>query len=251
MQSKLVEALCLASSPVAVVLADEMPAGALRFREGVWGCVMATIIAASKGRTAVYDRKTFGCAGGGTGLGFGDQYEQCGLEIDLLLSTGSGEQVRRDSRMAEGERFFKSPEQVHRWLETVPFTEVAAEYVVLKPLEQITEDERPEVVLFLVNPDQLSALVTMTDYQRGTGDSVIAGFAAACQPILFALNEAKRERPRGVIGFFDISQRMRVARDVLSFTVPFELLLEMESNVEGSFLEMEDWLKLKERQGNA
>ena len=251
MQSKLVEALRLGSSPVAVILADEEPADALQFKEGVWGCVMATIIAVSKGRTAVYDRQTFGCAGGGTGLGFGDQYEQCGLEIDLLLSTGSGEQSRRGSRMAEGERFFKSPEQVHSWLETVPFTEVPAEYVVLKPLEKVTEDERPEVVHFLVNPDQLSALVTMTDYQRGAGDSVIAGFAAACQPILFAFDEAKRERPRGVIGFFDISQRMRVDRETLSFTVPFELFLEMESNVEGSFLEMEDWLKLRERQEGA
>lgn len=250
MHSKLVEALALTASPVAVVLADEKPDGALAFREGVWGCVMATMIAVSKGRTAVYDRRTFGCAGGGTALGFGDQYEQCGLEIDLLLSTGTGEQVRRGSHMAEGERFFKSPEQVHAWLETVPFTEVPAGYVVLKPLEQVAVGERPEVVHFFVNPDQLSALVTMTDYARGTGDSVIAGFAAACQPILFALNEAKREHARGVIGFFDISQRMRVERETLSFTVPFELLLEMESNVEGSFLEMEDWLKLKERQGN-
>ena len=41
---------------------------------------------------------------------------------------------------------------------------------------------------------------------------------------------------------------MRVDREILSFTVPFKLFLEMESNVEGSFLEMEDWLKLRDRQ---
>jgi uncharacterized protein (DUF169 family) len=247
--STLVEALGLTSSPVAVVLAAEKPDDALSFREGVWGCVMATLIAVSKGRSAVYDRATFGCAGGGTALGFGNQYEECGLEIDLLLSTGSGEQVRRTSRMGEGERFFKSPEQVHAWLETVPFRDVPAEFVVLKPLELVAENETPEVVTFFVNPDQLSALVTMTDYERGTGDSVIAGFAAACQPILWALQEAESDHPRGVIGFFDISQRHRVDREVLTFTVPWKLLLEMERNVEGSFLQMEDWLKLRERQG--
>ena len=201
------------------MLADDKPADALSFREGVWGCVMATLIAVSKGRTAVYDRTTFGCAGGGTALGFGNQYEQCGLEIDLLLSTGSGEQVRATSRMGEGERFFKSPEQVHSWLQTVPFREVPAEFVVLKPLEQLGDEERAEVVTFFVNADQLSALVTMTDYDRGTGDSVIAGFAAACQPILWALKEAESDHPRGVIGFFDISQRHRVDREILTFTV--------------------------------
>jgi uncharacterized protein (DUF169 family) len=251
MQSRLVEALRLASSPVAVILTDDKPDDALQFREGVWGCVMATIVAVSKGRTAVYDRRTFGCPGGGSGLGFGDQYEQCGLEIELLLSTGNGGPARRNSRMAEGERFFKSPEQVRSWRETVPFAEVPTEYVLLKPLDQIAEDEHPAVILFFVNPDQLSALVTMSDYERGCGDSVSASFGAACQSILFAYAERKRECPRGVIGFFDISQRMRVARETLTFTVPYELFVEMESNVEGSFLEMEDWLKLQARQGNA
>jgi len=42
----------------------------------------------AKGRVAVFDRETFGCPGGGTGLGFGDQYRRCGLAIDALLSTG-------------------------------------------------------------------------------------------------------------------------------------------------------------------
>jgi hypothetical protein len=36
--------------------------------------------------------------------------------------------------------------------------------------------------------------------------------------VLFAYSEAKRERPRGVVGFFDIAQSMRVDRELLSFT---------------------------------
>ena len=50
MQSKLAEAIGLASSPIAVVLADEKPQGAVQFKEGGWGCVAASI---SRGITLV------------------------------------------------------------------------------------------------------------------------------------------------------------------------------------------------------
>jgi hypothetical protein len=38
-----------------------------------------------------------------------------------------------------------------------------------------------------------------------------------------------------------------VDRDLLSFAVPFKMFLQMESNVEGSFLEKENWLQVLER----
>jgi hypothetical protein len=39
-----------------------------------------------------------------------------------------------------------------------------------------------------------------------------------------------------------------VSRETLSFTAPWTLFLEMEANVEGSFLEMDDWRELQQRQ---
>lgn len=252
MNSQLVTALGLASSPIGVILTNSKPDEALQFKEGGWGCVAAAMIGVSKGKAAVFDRRTFGCPGGGTGLGFGNQYEQCHFAIEDLLSTGNPEiaaRLQRRSRMAEGERFFQSPEHVRRWLATVPFTEVPADFVVMRPLGQIAESEHPVLVVFLVNPDQLSALVCLSDYGRGSGDSVVAKFGGACQSILFGYAEAQRDRPRGVIGFFDIAQRGRIGRDLLSFTAPYALFREMESNVAGSFLEMEDWRELRARQG--
>ena len=203
------------------------------------------------GLRRVFDRQTFGCPGGGTGLGFGDQYTQCGMAIEALLSTGDAEvaaKIQRSSRMAEGERFFKTPETVSAWLGTIPMTDVATEYVVLKPFDQLADDETPAMVIFLVNADQLSALVVLSDYGRGSGESAIARFGGACQSIVFGYAEAERERPRGIIGFFDIAQRSHVSRETLSFTAPWALVLEMEAHVEDSFLEMEDWKKLQERQ---
>jgi uncharacterized protein (DUF169 family) len=250
-KSKLIDALRLELSPVAVLLTDVKPEGALQFKEGRWGCVGSSIVAVAKGRSAVFDRQTFGCPGGGVGLGFGDQYTQCGMAIEALLSTGDAEvaaKLQRSSKMAEGERFFQTPETVTAWLGTIPMTDVATEYVVLKPFDQVADDETPAMVVFLANADQLSALVVLADFGRGSGESAIARFGGACQSIVFGYAEAQQERPRGIIGFFDIAQRSHVSRETLSFTAPWALFLEMESHVEDSFLEMEDWKKLQERQ---
>ena len=47
----------------------------MQFSEGRWGCVMWLLVHAARGKPAVADRKTFGCFGGGVGLGFGNQYK--------------------------------------------------------------------------------------------------------------------------------------------------------------------------------
>jgi uncharacterized protein (DUF169 family) len=251
MQSRLIDELRLAVSPVAVILTDVKPEGALQFKEGRWGCVASTLLAVAKGRTAVFDRQTFGCPGGGVGLGFGDQYTQCGFDIVALLSTGDAEEaarMQRSTRMGEGERFFKTPELVRSWLDSLPITDIATEFVVLKPFDQLAADEEPALVVFLVNADQLSALVVMSDYSRGSGESAVVRFGGACQSILAGYAEGMRDDPRGIIGFFDIAQRSHVSRETLSFTVPWALFGEMEANVAGSFLEMEDWRELQERQ---
>jgi uncharacterized protein (DUF169 family) len=247
MQSKLARAIALQSSPIAVILADAKPESALHFKEGEWGCVAASMLAVSKGKTAVFDRRS-GCSGGAIGLGFGNAAEQRSLSLDKLLSTGDPEGAPADSLMAHGERFFKTPEIVRRMISRLPIIEVPTEYVVMKPLECVAETERPELVVFLVNPDQLSALIFMTDYSRGSGEPAIAPFGGACWPVLYGYAEAEREVPRGVLGFFDIAQRKRVPHNMLSYTVPWKLFLQMEADVEGSFLELEEWQKLRERQ---
>jgi uncharacterized protein (DUF169 family) len=252
MNSQLLKALKLKMQPVAIILTDDKLEDGLHFKKGsMGGCVAVMLVAASKkSRIAFFDRKSFGCPGGGTGLGFGDRYEK--FPIDCLLSTGNKEIAaqmgRGGSSMAEGERFYKNPELARKWVDSLPMTDVPTEYVVFKPWEQVTEQDEPELIVFFVNADQLSALVVMADYNRGTNQSVTAPFGAACQSILFGYAEAKKENPRGVIGFFDISQRSVVDREILTFTVPFRMFQEMEAGVEGSFLERHVWRKLQERQ---
>ncbi len=252
MNSQLVQALRLKMQPVAIILTDNKPEDGLHLKEGSrGGCVAVLLVAASKkSRMAYFDRKSFGCPGGGTGLGFGDRYGE--FPIDCLLSTGNKEMAaqmgRAGSMMAEGERFYKNPEVARKWVDSLPMTDIPTKYVVFKPWEQLTETDVPEMIVFFANADQLSALVVMADYNRGTNQSITAPFGASCQSILFGYAEAKKEQPRSVIGFFDISKRSVVDREILTLTVPFRLFQEMEASVEGSFLELHDWRKLQERQ---
>lgn len=173
-----------------------------------------------------------------------------GFPINRLLSTGGKAELPNGFSfdMGEGERFHESPEVTDRWIEALPFRDAPTEYIMFKPLQKVSEQERPSLVVMFVTPDQLSALVTLAGFRTGSTTTSVSPWGAACQSMLFAHAEAERERPAGVIGFFDISQRRKVARDLLTYTMPYRLFLEMEGSVEESFLRTHAWLELKERQ---
>jgi uncharacterized protein (DUF169 family) len=269
MESAIAKALRLESEPVAVLFTDEKPEGAGQFAKGAWGCVMFMVAAATKGRTAVFDRESFGCPGGGVGLGFGNVYEKFPGGIPgfcRFLSNGNesdpagkaiGEGMRKAGAREEfvdhflhGEKFKKSPEVVQSYVEAVPMTEVPTKYVMVKPLSQVdpAQDE-PVSVTFLVTPDQLSALVILANYDRPGLENVAVPYMAACQVVgVMSYREAQSENPRGLVGLTDISARnflkSQKASDKMTFTVPFRRLLEMEGNVAGSFLESQTWADL-------
>ncbi len=257
MKSKIAEAINLKSSPVAILFTNQKPAGALQFKEGRWGCVVSMLQAAANGKTAVFDRKTAGCIGGGTGLGFGNTYKDFPGGIEYFLSTGNqefceseaGKQIIRNwAKLTQGEAYKKNPEFAKSFIDALPYYDVPTEYVVFKPLQKLLPDEKPEVVIFLATPDQISALVTLTNFSRHGGENVMIPWCAGCHSIcIIPLNEGKKDNPKAVIGLIDISARKQVNKDILSFSVPYKLFLEMESNVEDSFLAREEWQKMKER----
>jgi uncharacterized protein (DUF169 family) len=267
MESAIAKAIHVRYEPVGILFADEAPLRPVQFVEGKWGCVIWLLLAAAaKGKPAAADRKTFGCYGGGAGLGFGNTYLDWPGGIECFykfLSTGNGPAsaegtdtaawLRRSARsdFELGERYVKTPEQVEKFVASLPLTDVPARYVVFKPLSQIGPDEKPEVVVFLVDPDRLSALVVLANYGREGYDNVIVPWGAGCQTIgIFAYREARAEHPRAVLGLTDLSARLQVARqlghELMTFTVPFAMFEEMESNVAGSFLERDTWRELME-----
>lgn len=268
MKSLIAEKLKLKFEPVAVVFSNEKPAGARQFKEGKWGCVMFMLAAAAKGRTAVFDRKTFGCPGGGVGLGFGPRYKDfVGGEQGFchFLSTGyeasaEGREMLDKARpylreetldnFIHGERYAKSPELVADFVDCLPITDVPFTYVVFKPLKDVDPaKERPETIVFLCDMDQLSALVVLANYGRPGIENVIIPWAAGCQSIgILPFREARSETPRAVVGQVDLSARVTIKRqlkaDLMTFAAPYALFEEMESNVAHSFFERHTWQTL-------
>jgi uncharacterized protein (DUF169 family) len=269
MESKISEAMGMKYQPVAILWTDEAPGKAHQFKEGKWGCVMWLLSGAAKGKAAVFDEKTCGCWGGGVGLGFGNQYLSFpgGLEcFHYFLSTGNdkwetGKEVAKKIEKVvtgdfmedflHGEGYIKSPGLVNRFIQNMPIMTIPARYTVFKPLKDVDRvKERPQVIVFLANPDQLSGLVILANYARESNENVMIPFAAGCQNIgIFPYREARSGNPRAVIGLTDISARENVRNqlggDLFTFAVPWKMFEEMEGNVQGSFLERRTWKKLR------
>jgi hypothetical protein len=146
-----------------------------------------------------------------------------------------------------GERYLKTPERVHQFIESLPITDIPAEYVIFKPLADVDPDqETPRVIVFFTDPDQLSAMTVLANYDRPDNHNVIIPYAAGCQTIgIYPYQEAQAERPRAVVGLTDLSARVyirkQLADNLMTFTVPLAMFKEMENNVAGSFLERPTW----------
>ncbi|HJV64202.1 MAG TPA: DUF169 domain-containing protein [Geomonas sp.] len=266
MESDIAQALRLETEPVALLLVDEKPEGAAQFSAGSRSCVMFMLSSAARGKTAVFDRCSYGCPGGGVGLGFGHIYEKFPGGVPgfcHFLSQGNeqdpagkaiGEGMQAAGAPADfvdhflhGERYKKSPKEAEQFVDALPIQDVPTKFVVLKPLSQVDpEKEAPVSVTLLVNADQLSALVILANYDRPGLESVAVPYAAACQVMgILSYREAEAEHPRALIGLTDISARKYLKAqgmgDKLTFTVPFGRFLEMEENVPGSFLTGSTW----------
>ncbi len=243
MQSRIADELRLGFRPVAVIFTDAKPEGALEFKEGTRGCVVSLFGAAVRGRTAAISRKTVGCPGGVVGLGFGCAWDKMPGGIGYFLSTGRGEGY------PEGEGYKKTPELAREAISQFPITDIPFEYVVFRPLDEANAaEEKPVAVSLLATPDQLSALVVLANYARPGNDNVMLPFAAGCSQIcLIPYQESLKPEPKAVIGLTDVTVRPLVDPEVLSFTVPFGMFLEMEQDIPGSFLEKHAWRRVLDR----
>lgn len=273
MKSKIARALGLRFEPVAILWTDEKPEGALGFKGRGQGCVMVLFAqAASRGRTAAFDRENFGCIGGGTGLGFGMRQESFplgGVEaFKYFLSSGLEGAGRDDlvekawalgsremrENFLKGEGYKKTPDLVGEFLEALPAIEIPAKYVVFKPLGDLLEKEEPVVVVFVGNPDQISGLVGLANYDRPGIENVVTPMGAGCHQIgIDAYREAESDNPRAVLGLTDPSARKNVrpllGSDAFTFAVPYKRFLEMEACADESFLSRSTWRSLMESKG--
>jgi hypothetical protein len=148
-----------------------------------------------------------------------------------------------------GERYRKNSELVKGFIDLLPIMDIDAKYVVFKPLSALQEGETPVSATFFVTPDQLSACVILANYDQARSDAAIIPHVAACQVTgVLSYREAASESPRCIVGMTDITARKQLKSSMgsshLSFTIPWKRFMEMEENVEGSFLEGNTWKDL-------
>ena len=270
MESEIATAIKLKHEPVAVILSEDHPKTALQFKPGKWGCVMFMFANAARGKTAAFSAETYGCWGGGVGLGFGNAYEAFPGGVDCFahfLSSGNdgwetGRQVGEGVKEAagkefaedflKGERYVKHPDLVKEWIDELPITDPVSKYVLFKPLSDVNPDaETPATVVFVADADQLSALVILANYARHGRENVIIPWAAGCQTVgLLPFQEGRSENPRAVVGLTDISARKYtrklLGKEYITFAMPWTLFQEMEAHVDGSFLGRPTWQSLLE-----
>ena len=260
----------LAFQPVAILWSDTRPEKPLQIKPGARTCIMpffAQVL--TKGKTAVFDRESYGCPGAKAGLGFGSGYPDAfgGAGIDFMSAffcKGVESAKNREAYTAvtsripeherakfiEGERLHATPGKAKKWMtEELPITDIGERYVIFTPLDKVPENETPVVVVFAAGPLQLVGLITLLGAVREGIDPVLVPPMAACQQIgAYAYNEARQDHPRAVLGNTDLAARANVGSTIpghiFTLAVPFSLFRAMEEEAENGVFDGPIWKEL-------
>jgi len=201
-------------------------------------CFICDLANVRKGKSLCFSADSIGCGGGKRYLGFTQEIMP---NFEYFLSCGIPGKL-------EGERYKKTPELVKEAMKKLPQFEAPAEFIVFKRWDMLEESDDPEVVVFFAEPDVLSGLFTLTNFDEAEPNGVFAPFAAGCGSIVqYPYLEKNSDRPRAVLGMFDVSARPCVPEGVLTFSVPMNKFIRMVENMEESFLITSSWSKVSKR----
>ena len=203
-------------------------------------CFICDLALVRKGKPLAFDIDSIACGGGKRYLGFSEEIMP---NFEYFLSCGIEGKL-------EGERYIKSPELVRVLMEKMPAFRAPGRYIHFKRWDMLEKDDEPEVVIFFAGADILSGLFTLANFDREDASGVFAPFGSGCSSIVYyPYLEKKAEKPRAILGMFDVSARPYVAENLLTFAVPFEKFRTMVDNMEESFLITESWKKVRKRIG--
>lgn len=201
-------------------------------------CIMADFSKIRRGKSLCFDTSSIGCSGGKRYLGFAEEIMP---NFEYFLSFGIPGKL-------EGERYKKTPELVKETMKKWPDFKAPARFIVFKRWDMFEESDDPEVVIFFARPDVLSGLFTLSNFDEADPNGVFVPFSAGCGSIVqYPYLEKDSDRPRGVLGMFDVSARPYVPKDVLTFSLPMNKFLRMIEDMEESFLITPSWGKVNKR----
>lgn len=201
-------------------------------------CIIGALVKVREGESLAFDVDAVGCPGGKRYLGFAENLMP---DFEYFLSCGIPGKL-------EGERYKKTPELVKETMQSWPVFKAPARYIVFKRWDKLEKGDDPEVVICFARPDVLAGLFTLASFDEAEQNMVIAPFGSGCSTIVqYPYLEKDRERPRGVIGMFDVSARPFVPADALTFATPTSKFVRMIDNMAESFLITPSWVKVQKR----
>jgi hypothetical protein len=201
-------------------------------------CLIGALSRVREGRSLCFNADSIGCAGGKKIPWF---FTSLSPNFEYFLSCGIPGKM-------EGERYKKNPEVVKESMKLWPKFEAPARFIIFKRWDMLDERDSPEAAIFFAEPDVLSGLFTLFNFNEVEQNGVIAPFGAGCATIVqYPYLEKSSGHPRAVIGMFDVSARPFVPKDTLTFTVPMGRLVTMIDNMGESFLTTKSWAAVQKR----
>lgn len=204
-------------------------------------CIIGALAEVRKGTSLCFNVDSIGCPGGKRYLGFAQEIMP---GFEYFLSYGIPGRL-------EGERYKKSPEMVREMMKYSPTFKAPGCFIIFKRWDMLETSDEPEVVTFFAQPDVLSGLFTLASFDETEPDGVFSPFGSGCSTIVqHPYSERERDRPRAIIGMFDVSARPFVPGNVLTFSVPMNKFTRMIDNMEDSFLITNSWSRVQKRIGS-
>jgi hypothetical protein len=201
-------------------------------------CFIGELKKVCEGKSLAFSAKSIGCSGGLRYLGFTQKLMP---NFEYFLSYGIAGTL-------EGERYKKTPELVKEFIKVQRPFKAPAKYVIFKRWDNLSEAEEPAVVIFFAPPDVLSGLFTLVNFDEPEPYGVIAPFCSGCSSIVYyPLKELESERPRAILGMFDVSARPCVHPGTLTMAIPWTKFARMVDNMDESFLITGSWRKVRKR----
>jgi len=93
-------------------------------------------------------------------------------------------------------------------MKKVPKFEAPEKFIVFKRWDMLEESDEPDVVIFFANPDVLSGLFTLANFDIGDPNGAFSPFSSGCGSIVqYPYLEKESDCPKAVVGMFDVSAR--------------------------------------------
>jgi hypothetical protein len=178
------------------------------------------------GETLVLQKGGAGCQGASRALGLERHYPDY---MAHFLTDGVG--------APKGEGLRATPAIAQAYIDAAKPPDLSSDAVLIGPL-RLSQWDAVRSVTFLVDPDRLSALMTLAGYWSAD-DVVAAPFGSGCSFLWRSLGTGGEDR--AVIGATDIAMRRYLPPHVLTLTVRPAHLAKMLTAPEDSFLYRSWW----------